>query len=85
MRTPDLVDLPDTRPVSGTFVGVVNALQERDFALVALDDLDMLLPSRAPRSTARALRERGGCSGIWTRGVWAPRPRVRPTQPHVSA
>lgn len=56
---PDLIDFPHTRPVRGPLAGVVNALRERDLALVTLDDLAMLLPGRAPRSTVRALREAG--------------------------
>ena len=49
---------------------MANALRERDVALVTLDDVGMLLPGRAPRSTVRALREAGWLFGMRTRGVW---------------
>ena len=67
---PDLVDCPDTRPVRGALVGVVNALRERDQVVVTLDDLATLLPDRVPQSTARALREAGWVFPMRTRGVW---------------
>ena len=66
----ELVDWPNTRPVRGALAQVVNALRERDMALVTLDDLAGLLPGRAPRSTARALREAGWLFPMRTRGVW---------------
>jgi len=61
---PDLVDWPDTRPVRGALVGVVNTLREQDRVIVTLDDLAELLPGRAPQSTARALREAGWLFGM---------------------
>ena len=67
---PDLVDWPDTRPVRGALVGVVNTLREQDRVLVTLGDLAELLPGRAPQSTARALREAGWLFPMRTRGVW---------------
>ncbi|MCY4368476.1 MAG: hypothetical protein OXF41_03425, partial [bacterium] len=69
---PDLVDWPDTRPVRGALVGVVNTLreQDQDRVIATLDDLAELLPGRAPQSTARALREAGWLFGMRTRGVW---------------
>ncbi|MYC86122.1 MAG: hypothetical protein F4X18_11530 [Acidimicrobiia bacterium] len=67
---PDLVDTPDTRPVRGPLVGVVNTLREQDRVIVTLGDLAELLPGRAPQSTARALREAGWLFGMRTRGVW---------------
>jgi len=67
---PDLVDLPDTRPVRGSLVGVVNTLREQDRVTATLDDLAELLPGRAPQSTARALREAGWLFGMRTRSVW---------------
>ena len=56
---PDLVDWPDTRPVRGALVPVVNTLREQDRVIATLGDLAELLPRRAPQSTARALREAG--------------------------
>ena len=67
---PDLVDCPYTRLVRGALVGVVNTLRDQDRAFATLDDLAELLPGRAPRSTARALREAGWLFPMWTRGVW---------------
>ena len=67
---PDLVDLPDTRPVRGALVPVVNTLREEDRVIATLGDLAELLPDRAPQSTARALREAGWLFPMRTRGVW---------------
>ena len=67
---PDLVDWPNTRPVRGALVGVVNTLREQDRVIATLEDLAELLPGRAPQSTARALREAGWLFGMRTRGVW---------------
>ena len=67
---PDLVDWPDTRPVRGALVGVVNTLREQDRVIVTLDDLAELLPGLAPQSTARALREAGWLFPMRTSGVW---------------
>lgn len=67
---PDLVDTPDTRPVRGALVPVVNTLRDEDRVIVTLGDLAELLPGRAPQSTARALREAGWLFPMRTRGVW---------------
>ena len=64
------MDWPDTRPVRGALVGVVNTLRDQDRVIATLDDLAELLPSRAPQSTARALRVAGWLFGMRTRGVW---------------
>lgn len=67
---PDLVDWPDTRPVTGALVSVVNTLREQDRVIATLDDLAELLPGRPPQSTARALREAGWLFPMRPRGVW---------------
>ena len=67
---PDLVNWPETRPVRGVLVPVVNTLRERDRVIATLDDLAELLPGRPPQSTARALREAGWLFPMRTRGVW---------------
>ncbi|MDE0171379.1 MAG: hypothetical protein OXS29_18030 [bacterium] len=67
---PDLVDWPDTQPVRGALVPVVNTLRDQDRVIATLGDLAELLPGRAPESIARALREAGWLFPMRTRGVW---------------
>ena len=62
----EIQDWPDTRPVGGTLVPVLNALRERDQVVVTLDDLAELLPGSVPQSTVRA----GWLSPMRTRGTW---------------
>ena len=56
---PDLVDWPNTRPVRGALVGVVNTLREQDRVIATLEDLAELLPG--PRSA----EHRPGVAGGW--------------------
>ena len=67
---PDLVDWPDTRPVKGALVPVINTLREQDRVIATLGDLAELLPGGTPQSTARSLREAGWLFPMRTRGVW---------------